>query len=260
MDRPSFRKQRGPRWPCAAIIVLSFGSLLSAEQPAEKRTYAIEWRLIRAGTMTLEYGRTHATMHLESAGIVSSLFKVEDTYDIDYQEPYCATSSVFNTKEGKRQHQTHVTYDRAGNRAFLVERDLLKNKVILEDSVEIPNCTSDVVGALLRLRGMNIEPGQSTQVPVSDGRRAAHVKIQAQEREEVKTPSGNYQTVRYQADLMNGVVYTRKGKVDVWMTGDERRLAVQIRVRMSFPVGTVTLQLEKMEHAGKPVETAEASQ
>lgn len=247
------------RFLAGTFLVLLFSPLLPAEEPPEKRTYSIEWRLIRAGTMTLEYGKTHATMHLESSGIVSSLFKVEDTYDIDYQEPYCATSSVFNTKEGKRQHQTHVTYDRAGNRAFLVERDLLKNKVILEDSVDIPSCTSDVIGALLKLRGLNVEPGQSTQVPVSDGRRAAHVKIQAEDREEVKTPSGNYQAIRYQADLMNGVVYTRKGHVDIWLSGDEQKLAVQIRVRMNFPVGTVTLQLEKLEHAGKPIESLQAS-
>jgi hypothetical protein len=247
------------RFLAGTVLVLSFGSLLPAQQSTEKRTYAIEWRLIRAGTMTLEYGKTHATMRLESSGIVASLFKVEDTYDIDYQDPYCAMSSVFNAKEGKRQRQTHVTYDRSRNRAFYVERDLLKNKVLIEDSVDIPNCASDVLGTLIKLRGINIEPGQSTELPMSDGRRAANVKIKAQEREEVKTPSGNYQTMRYEADLMNGVVYTRKGRVELWLTGDERKLAVQIRIRMSFPVGTVTLQLEKMEQGGKPLASAEAS-
>jgi hypothetical protein len=73
------------------------------------------------------------------------------------------------------------------------------------------------------------------------------VKIEAQEREEVKTPSGTYQTTRFEADLMNGVVYTRKGHAYIWLTDDARRLPVQIRVRMNFPVGTVTLALEKTE-------------
>ena len=57
-----------------------------------------------------------------------------------------------------------------------------------------------------------------------------------------------YQTIRYSADLMNGVVYTRKGEVFVWLTDDARRLPVQIRLRTNFPIGTVTLQLEKEEH------------
>jgi hypothetical protein len=38
------------------------------------------------------------------------------------------------------------------------------------------------------------------------------------------------------------------GRVFVWLTDDDRRLPVQIRVRMNFPLGTVTLELEKEEH------------
>jgi hypothetical protein len=44
------------------------------------------------------------------------------------------------------------------------------------------------------------------------------------------------------------VVYSRAGRVFVWLTDDERRLPVQIRLRMNFPLGTVTLELEKEEH------------
>jgi hypothetical protein len=247
------------RFLARTLLVLASASLLPAETVTEKRTYAIEWRLIRAGTMTLDYSKTHATLHLESSGIVSSLFKVDDLYEIGYQEPYCAVSSVFNSKEGKRQREARVSYDHVRNRAFFVERDLLKNKVLLEDSVDIPNCVSDVVGALLKLHGMNVELGQTTQLPVSDGRRSAQVKIQAQEREEIKTPAGSFRTIRYQADIMNGVVYTRKGRVQIWLSDDPGKQAVQIRLRMSFPVGTVTLQLEKAESLGKPIALQEAS-
>ena len=206
--------------------------------------------MVRAGTVTLEYSKGHAALRLESSGIVSSLFKVEDLYEVNYQDSYCATSGIMDSKEGKRHHDTRITYDRAHNRAFYVERDLIKNAILHEDSVETPNCVTDVVGALLKLREANIEAGQTIHTPVSDGRRYAAVKIQAQEREEVKTPSGTYKTVRYEADLLNGVVYTRKGRVNIWLTDDNRKLAVQIRVRMNFPIGAVTLQLEKAETVG----------
>lgn len=248
--------RREMRFLAGMFGALTFVSLVSAEPVTEKRTYSVEWRLVRAGTVTLEYGKTHATMRLESSGIVSSLFKVEDVYDVNYQDSYCATSGVMDSKEGKRHHDTRITYDRARNRAFYVERDLIKNMTLHEDSVETPYCVSDVVGALLKLREANIEPGQTLQAPVSDGRKYAAVKIQAQEREEVRTPAGPYKTIRYEADVMNGIVYTRKGKVNIWLTDDDRKIAVQIRVRMNFPVGAVTLQLEKSESikttAGNP--------
>jgi hypothetical protein len=86
------------------------------------------------------------------------------------------------------------------------------------------------------------------QLPVSDGRKSAAVKVEAQEREQIKTPAGTFKAVRYEINLLNGVVYSRKGRAFVWLTDDERRLPVQIRLRMSFPLGTVTLDLEKEEH------------
>ncbi len=42
---------------------------------------------------------------------------------------------------------------------------------------------------------------------MSDGRRAAQVKVDAQEREEVTTPAGTFKTIRYEVNLMNGVIY-----------------------------------------------------
>ena len=82
---------------------------------------------------------------------------------------------------------------------------------------------------------------------MSDGRRAAQVKVDVQEREEVTTPTGTFKTIRYEANLLNGVVYPRKGRVFVWVSDDTKRIPVQIRLRMAFPIGTVTLQLEKAE-------------
>jgi hypothetical protein len=90
--------------------------------------------------------------------------------------------------------------------------------------------------------------GQSAQIPVSDGRKSAPVKVTAQEREEIKTPLGAFKAIRYETDLMNGVVYTRKGDVWIWISDDARRLPVQIRLRTTFPISTVTLTLEKEEH------------
>ncbi len=64
----------------------------------------------------------------------------------------------------------------------------------------------------------------------------------------MKTPAGDYKTMRYEANMLNGVIYSRKGRAFVWLTNDSRHLPVQIRLRMQFPIGTVTLQLAKEEH------------
>jgi hypothetical protein len=123
----------------------------------------------------------------------------------------------------------------------------LKNAVLHTYDVATPNCVHDVLGALISLRGLTLKPGQSAQMPVSDGHHSASVRVEAQDREEIKTGTSSYKTIRCETFLMNGVVYMRKGRVFVWITDDERRLPVQIQLRMSFPIGTVTLHLMKEE-------------
>ena len=212
-----------------------------------KLSYSIEWRLIHAGDAVLDAHGSEGHLKLDSAGLVSALFKVEDVYSVRYEQGFCATGSLLDSKEGKRHRQTTVTFDRNRNRASWVERDVLKNEVMRTAQVDTPHCVQDVLGGILALRSFAIEPGQSAQVPMSDGRRAAQVKVDAQEREEVTTPAGTFKTIRYEANLMNGVVYQRKGRVFVWVTDDAKRIPVQIRLRLAFPIGTVTLQLEKEE-------------
>jgi len=215
---------------------------------AEKFTYDIEWRLIHAGTAVVEVRERQASMKLESAGLVSTLYKIDDTYNANFDQPFCVTSTGMEAKEGKRHHQTDVTYDRAQLRATRTERDLIANKVLHSDSVEIPGCVHEIVGAIAMLRRTNLNVGQSTQIPLSDGRKSALVKVEAQEREDVRTTIGNYHTIRYEANMLNGVVYSRKGRVFIWLTDDARKLPVQIRVRVAFPVGSVTLGLAREEY------------
>jgi len=213
--------------------------------PGERLTYDIEWRLIHAGTAVIESQKSAATMKLDSAGMVSSLFKVHDVYNVSYDDGFCAMAASMDSQEGKRHHDTRVTYDR--DHAAYLEKDVLRDAVLHSDTVAVPPCVHEVLGAFLKFRGMNPAPGQTIQLPMSDGRKTATVRIEGQEREEVKTATGSYKTIRCEANMMNGVVYTRKGRVFIWVTDDERHLPVQIRLRMNFPVGTVTLQLAKEE-------------
>lgn len=237
--------------PVLAAALWIFPAPASAGPPPPdlgKLTYDIEWRLIHAGDAVLELHNSEGRMKLDSAGLVSALFKVDDTYTARYEQSFCAAESQMDSKEGKRHRQTTVTYDRGQNRATWVEHDVLdNNRVLRRAQVDIPHCVHDVLGGILALRGLTIEPGQSSTTPMSDGRRSAQVKVDAQEREEVTTPAGTFKTIRYEANMMNGVIYQRKGRAFVWVTDDAKRIPVQIRLRLAFPIGTVTLQLQKEE-------------
>ena len=230
-----------------AFLVLCQALAGQKPPPAEKFVYDATWKLVRAGMVTLEAGKDWAGLKLQSAGLVSSLFRIDDTYSVNFADQYCATTSVLDSMENKRHREARVTFDREQNRAFYVEWDLLTGAAVHNADVEIPDCVSETLGAMLRLRETTVEVGQSVQLPVSDGRRFAMVRIEAQEREQIKTPAGSFRAIRYEAGLLNGVVYSRKGRVFLWLSDDARRTPVQIQLRISFPIGTVTLGLKKEE-------------
>ncbi|HZT39684.1 MAG TPA: DUF3108 domain-containing protein [Bryobacteraceae bacterium] len=245
----------------AALCCLLHGIRLDgqsspARQPppaAETLSYTVEWRLITAGTakLTVQHvgtdGGRHASLLLQSTGLVSKLFRVNDVYDVDYHGAFCAGASHMLAQEGRRRRETTVTYDALRKKADYLERDLLKNTVVKMAQVDIPACVHDVVGALLQLRTMNVDVGHSVELPVSDGKKSAMVRVEAQEREDLKIKNVAHKTVRYEAFLFNNVIYSRKGSVQLWLTDDSDRIPVQIKLRMQFPIGNITLTLDKQE-------------
>ena len=104
-----------------------------------------------------------------------------------------------------------------------------------------------MLGALLVLRTLRVEPGKTVQIPVSDGKKFVQVKIESERREDLTTAMGVRKTIRYEVFLFDNVLYKRSGHLHVWLTDDNMRLPVQLQVRLQFAIGTITLKLEKEE-------------
>lgn len=211
--------------------------------------YAVEWRLIRAGTVRFSWAPGDSgyqgDLHVESAGMVSKLYKVKDEYRALMNPKLCASAVTIDAEEGKRKRETKITFDAAAQKAHYLERDLIKNATVLSKEIQVPACVYDYLGGLMRLRGTKIEVGQSAQFALSNGKKFANVRVDAQEREEVRTPAGTYKTIRHEVHMFNDVLIPRKARMYVWLTDDGRRVPVQVRVRMQFLIGTITLSLEK---------------
>jgi hypothetical protein len=227
-----------------------------ADLNAAKETlvYDVEWRLIPAGTAKLNWtpmpssavAASEARLHLESSGLVSRLFRVNDDYSAMLAQNLCGGGTFMVAREGNRNKETRVTYDQQNRRANYTEKDLVKNSVVSQQ-VDTPACVHDVLGALMVLRTLRLEPGKSAQIPVSDGKKAAMVKVEAQRREEVSTPLGPRQAIRYEVFVFDNVIYKRSAHLHVWLTDDNVRLPVQLQVRLQFTIGTITFKLSKAE-------------
>jgi len=247
-----------PRFACACLGLLAVTSSISQTGPApfpahETLSYGIEWRLIYAGNARLsldqKMGGWESKLHIESAGLVSKLYKLDDSDQVELNDQFCTTATSLDAFERSRHRETKVTYDIARGKASYVERDLLKNAVSKTAETDIPACVNDIIGAIYKLRTMKLEPGQNVQLPLSDGKKSVTARVEVQQREQLKTKAGTFNTIRCEAFVFNGVLFARKAELMVWLTDDARRIPVQIRARLNFPVGSITLSLEKEEHS-----------
>jgi len=217
----------------------------------EKLSYRVEWRLISAGTATIELSRGTPTdwqtkMNLESAGLVTRLYRVLDTYTVTSDDDFCVSRAVLDAQEGKRHKLAELTFEPARQKVEYNERDLLKNTTA-KSELSVPACTREVVDALTTLRAADLPPGKSMSLPVTDGKKIVNVRVESQAKERVSVGAKTYQTVRYEAFLFDNVLYRRKGRVLLWMTDDADRVPVQVRFQMGFPIGTISLELDKQQ-------------
>jgi hypothetical protein len=220
----------------------------------ENLTWDIEWRLIPAGVAKLTWtpmpgsavAASEARLHLESTGIVSRLFRVNDDYTSMLAQNLCGGGTFMVAREGNRHKETRVVFDQQTRHAEFTETDLVKNAVA-HQAVETPPCVHDVLGGLIVLRTLHLEPGKTALIPISDGKKAAMVRVEAQRRESITTPLGEQQTIRYEVFVFDNVIYKRSAHLHIWLTDDAVRLPVQLQVRLQFAIGTITLKLAKEE-------------
>jgi Protein of unknown function (DUF3108) len=229
-------------------------------QAPETLDYEIEWRLIPAGTAHLTWNASSAgselRLHLESAGLVSRLFRVNDNYTALLNQALCTENTFLAAREGSRNRETRVVYDAQRRKASYVERDLGKNTTTTRD-IEIPGCVHDVIGGLIVLRNLRLDPGKTAQIPISDGKKFVQAKIESQVREDLKTDLGTLKTIRYEVFLFDNILYKRPGHLHVWLTDDAQRLPVQLRVRLQFTIGTITFRLGKPGNGKREIGMAE---
>lgn len=244
---------------CALLIPICFASVLapaesSSKSPAfpfpEKLSYRIEWRMITAGNASIQLTRASESgwqlnMTVQSAGLVTRLYRVDDKYKVIAGQKFCGVRSDLDAAEGKRHKIESMSFD-SSHKVRYEDRDVLNNKTE-NSTLDVPPCTYEIVGALAWLRTMDLPPGKSVTFPITDGKRVAYGKIASQAKESVEIDGKYYAAVRYEAFLFDNVLYKRKGRLFIWLTDDAARIPVMLQIHLGFPVGRITVELEKQQ-------------
>lgn len=218
---------------------------------AENLYYRVGWRMITAGEGKIQLTRGandtwQLKLDLTSVGLVNQLYRVADTYKLTMNDKFCASSVDFDAQEGNHHTVTAMTFDNENHKLIVNARDMVANTTH-KTEMDIPSCTYDITGALLTLRTSQLQPGMKFSVPVANGKKLANVRIEGLGREKITLKGVSYNTIRYETFIFNNVLYRRKGRLLIWVSDDAERIPVQMRFVFGFPMGDVTLELEKVE-------------
>ncbi len=243
-----------------SVMSISAQSGLPAPTPAsnqpkypfpEKLSYRVEWRRILAGTAVLDVKRAQSNMwqtdlDLQSAGLVTRLYAVQDTYKVMSDDRFCTFTSALDAQEGKRHKVTRATFQQARRKLSTEEHDLVKKSTSTTE-IDMAPCTREIAGALSALRAATLEPGKSMTMPITNGKKVVNARVEAQAKETLKVGGQSRETIRYEAFLFDDVLYPRKGRLLIWITNDGERVPVQMTLQLGFPIYTIQLFLDKQE-------------
>jgi hypothetical protein len=211
-------------------------------------TYSVDWRVFTAGTAVLHLDadgdQEHVSATADSIGAINMLYRVVDKFQSVFdRRTGCSSQFSKQTIEGRRQISSDLRMQYAQGKTTLDEKNHVSGSV-KHTEVKIPPCVTDSLSAIFYAASQRMEIGSSFQFPLADAMRTVPVTMKVENREEVKTPSGTYQTLRVQPTADAGVVKNR-GNIWIWYTDDERHMPVQMRARLFW--GTITFKLTSVE-------------
>lgn len=209
--------------------------------------YTAEWRVFNAGTATLRLEQTGQEAHVfgaaDAAGTVALLYHVRDRYESFFNTAsLCSKSLSKKMEEGLRRVNADIAFDYQRGKAVLDQKNLKKGDSKHAEN-DIPVCVTDLLSAFYIVGSLPLQPGKTFSIPLNDGGKTVTVDVHAEEREQVKTPAGTFNTIRLQPDVPSGVL-KGKGKIWIWYAED---LRMPVRLRGHLFWGTVTFTLQRIE-------------
>jgi hypothetical protein len=214
----------------------------------ETLNYEGDWRFLPAGLATVRIEKSgsqnHVAATVDSSGVVSLLYRVQDRFNshLDAQT-LCSSKVTKHTEEGSHRRETVISFDYSRGKAVLEERSLKDNQQKRIEN-DIPGCVTDVVSGIFYVASLPLQVGSTYTFPLNDGGTTVTVRAHVEGKEQIKTPTGTFQTLRVGPEGDSGTLLKKRGRIWIWYTDDERHLPIQMRARLFW--GTLTIYLSSI--------------
>jgi len=218
--------------------------------PGEKLTYTISWsNVFSAGTAVMEIKKEKAEnggdvlrfiSTARTIGVVDKFYPVRDTVHsvVDYRTLH-SISYDLNSRHGKKKKQRMLLFDHE-------EGTVSYSSGGAKETLGIPENTQDALSSLyyIRTKPEFIE-GKTIIVDIHDSGKNWAVEVHVLGRERIKTPVGEFNTIKVKTYPKYEGVFMHKGEIFMWLTDDSRRIPVLMK--STITIGSVVATLTDMK-------------
>lgn len=239
-------------------LLLGVGPLSSAEKPppellslvGERLEFRLSWQGIPAADASLEVfdggnGEILFRATAKTIGIADLLYPVNSRIDSTAKiAGFRAVRYVKSGREGRGPEEVdEVVFDLERGLAFRTDDGEAR------EPVEVPENVHDPFSAFYAFRTSEVDEDGFVELVISDGKRTKVGRVEIVGRERVRTPAGEFDTVKIAPELegLGGVFKKSPGAtLFIWVTDDEWRRPVMMRSKVS--VGSFTARLTHWSH------------
>lgn len=231
-------------------IIIIFISLLSISfgqdfpfKIGEKLVYNAKFNIFPSGEAFLEVlaydtinGNEvyHARFTAKTNSTFDRLFKVRDQIDIWMDKQSLYTHQLIKTiREGKYRKKIFTTINYKDSLA-----------VINSDSIKIHDVVRDPYSLFYYLRSVPLEIGQVLEFKSFENKKTIPFKLSVTGIENISTEAGTFSCIIVRPYRKGKALLKNKGDMQIWFSNDEKRLPVQIQIKMKF--GSMRLKLKKI--------------
>ncbi len=221
-----------------------------AFMPGEKLVYNISWsNILNAGTAVMEVrkegpaandGVVRFVSTARSSGLVDKFYSVRDVvqsvFDVTTRE---SLSYSLDQSHGKRKKQRQLVFDQVHHKATMREDGT-------QEVFDVPKQVQDALSSLYYFRlSEGLTPGKVVTVNVLDGGKNWSVEVSVLAKEKIKTPAGEFSTIKVKTYPKYEGVFMHKGEIFIWLTDDEHR--VPVLMKSTITIGSIMATLTEMK-------------
>jgi hypothetical protein len=250
---------------CILVIILALPSgAFSAAEPlaaspatshrpfnsGERLTYTISWsKVISAGTAIMEVKKEKAEGGREvfrfistarTTGMVDNVYRVRDTVQSLF-DPRTMESLSYSLDQshGKRKKQRELVFDHKAGEVTFTENGR-------KEAIAIPRQTQDALSSLYYLRTRkDFIVGTPIVFDIHDSGKNWSVEVHVLGREKLKTPVGEFDTIKVKTYPKYEGVFMHKGEIFIWLTDDSRKIPVLMK--STITIGSIVSTITEMK-------------